>query len=44
MVNRALQASEAADRLLAKAELALEKSEECLDQHLKDFPDSPLAS
>jgi hypothetical protein len=43
MVNRALQASDEADRLLAEAELALQKSEECLDQHLEDFPDSPLA-
>lgn len=43
MVNRALQASEEADRLLAEAEIALQKSEERLDQHLIDFPDSPLA-
>jgi hypothetical protein len=43
LVNKALQASDDADRLLAKAELALEQSEECLEQHLKDCPDSPLA-
>jgi glycerol-3-phosphate O-acyltransferase len=35
-------ASDEADRLLAEAELALQKSEERLDQHLEDFPDSPL--
>jgi hypothetical protein len=43
MVNRALRASEDADRLEQLAEEALRKSEECLEQHLKDFPDSPLA-
>jgi hypothetical protein len=43
MVNRALKASEEADRLEQLAEEALRKSEEQLEQHLKDFPDSPLA-
>eukprot|EP00980_Cylindrotheca_fusiformis_P024998 scaffold12877_cov84-Cylindrotheca_fusiformis.AAC.3 len=43
MVNKALEAAEEADRLLEEAETALEKSEQTLDQHLKDFPDSPLA-
>jgi hypothetical protein len=43
MVNRALQASEDADRLEKLAEEALQTSEERLEQHLKDFPESPLA-
>ncbi|KAG7368387.1 hypothetical protein IV203_031130 [Nitzschia inconspicua] len=43
MVNRAVKASEEADRLEQLAEEALRKSEEQLEQHLKDFPDSPLA-
>jgi vacuolar-type H+-ATPase subunit H len=43
LVNKALEASEEADRLLAEAEVALQKSEEFLDQHLVEFPDSPLA-
>jgi hypothetical protein len=43
MVNRALKASEEADRLEQLAEEALRKSEEQLEKHLKDFPDSPLA-
>mmetsp|Transcript_29438 Transcript_29438/g.84617 ORF Transcript_29438/g.84617 Transcript_29438/m.84617 type:complete len:212 (+) Transcript_29438:200-835(+) len=43
MVNKALQASEEADKLEKLAEEALQKSEEQLEQHLKDFPDSKLA-
>ena len=43
MLSRAMQAAEEADRLEEIAEEALAKSEEMLDQHLADFPDSPLA-
>lgn len=43
MVSRALQAIEEADLLEKLAEEALQKSEEQLEQHLKDFPDSPFA-
>ena len=43
MINKALKASEEADELEQLAEEALRKSEEQLEQHLKDFPDSPLA-
>lgn len=43
MVNRALKASEEADRLEKMAEEALQRSEEKLEQHLQDFPDSSLA-
>lgn len=42
MVNRALHATEEADKLEQLAEEALRKSEEKLEQHLKDFPESPL--
>jgi hypothetical protein len=42
-LNRAMEASDEADRLEQEAEEALRKSEERLDQHLKDYPDSPLA-
>mmetsp|Transcript_21531 Transcript_21531/g.21861 ORF Transcript_21531/g.21861 Transcript_21531/m.21861 type:complete len:187 (-) Transcript_21531:100-660(-) len=42
-VNKALEASDEADRLEEEAEKALRNSEERLDQHLKDFPNSPLA-
>lgn len=42
-VNKALEASDEADRLEQEAEEALRNSEERLDQHLKDFPNSPLA-
>jgi hypothetical protein len=43
MVNRALRASDEADRLEKLAEEALQRSEEKLEQHLKDFPNSSLA-
>lgn len=43
MVSRALQALEKADELERIAEEALSQSEEKLEQHLKDFPDSTLA-
>ena len=43
ILSRALQAAEEADRLEEIAEEALAKSEEMLEQHLVDFPDSPLA-
>lgn len=43
LVNRALRASEEADQLEKLAEEALRKSEERLEQHLKDFPNSSLA-
>ena len=39
----ALDASDQADRLEELAEEALKLSEQNLEQHLKDFPDSPLA-
>lgn len=42
-VNKALEASDEADRLEQEAEEALRNSEEQLDQHLKDFPNSSLA-
>ena len=42
LVNRALAASEEADKLLQLAEEALAKSEATLEQHLIDFPDSSL--
>jgi hypothetical protein len=42
MVNKALKASKEADQLEQLAEAALRKSEEQLEQHLKDFPDSSL--
>jgi cell division septum initiation protein DivIVA len=42
-VNRAVKASEEADRLEKLAENALQESERLLDDHLKAFPDSPLA-
>ena len=42
LVNRALAASEEAERLLQQAEEALEQSESTLEQHLIDFPDSSL--
>ena len=43
ILSRAMQAAEEADRLEEIAEEALAKSEEMLEQHLVDFPDSPLA-
>mmetsp|Transcript_939 Transcript_939/g.2135 ORF Transcript_939/g.2135 Transcript_939/m.2135 type:complete len:165 (+) Transcript_939:44-538(+) len=43
VLSRALQAADDADRLEAIAEVALANSEEMLDQHLIDFPDSSLA-
>ena len=43
VLSTALQAADDADRLEAIAEVALAKSEEMLDQHLIDFPDSSLA-
>ena len=43
MVNKALKASQEADELEQLAEEALRKSEEQLEQHLNDYPDSPLA-
>jgi hypothetical protein len=43
MVSKALDASDEAERLEKLAEEALQKSEEQLEQHLKDYPDSPLA-
>lgn len=43
LVNRALRATEEADRLEQLAEAALQKSEAQLEQHLVDFPDSALA-
>jgi hypothetical protein len=43
-VNKALQSSEMADRLEMEAEEALMQSEERLEEHLKDFPESPLSS
>eukprot|EP00536_Pseudo-nitzschia_multiseries_P004638 jgi/Psemu1/285233/fgenesh1_pg.78_\ len=43
LVNEATKASEEADRLESEAEEALKKSEEILDQHLIDYPDSALA-
>jgi len=42
-VNEATKASDEADQLEAKAEEALQKSEQILDQHLIDYPNSPLA-
>ena len=42
-LNRAMEASDEADRLEQEAEEALRKSEERLDQHLKDYSDSSLA-
>jgi uncharacterized coiled-coil DUF342 family protein len=43
MVSKAMRAADEADELEAQAEKALQLSEEKLDQHLKDFPESPLA-
>jgi hypothetical protein len=43
MVSKALEASLEADRLEKLAEEALQISEERLEQHLMDVPDSPLA-
>jgi hypothetical protein len=43
MVGDALDASDQADRLEDLAEEALKLSEQNLEQHLKDYPDSPLA-
>jgi len=43
LVNKAMEASDEADRLELEADEALTKSEETLDQHLIDFPDSSLA-
>jgi len=43
LVNRALKAAEEADYLETLAEDALKKSEDRLEQHLKDFPNSSLA-
>ena len=43
LVNKAMEASDEAERLETEAEEALKKSEETLDQHLLDFPDSSLA-
>ena len=43
MVNNALELNGEADRLQELADIALKKSEELLDQHLIDFPDSPLS-
>ena len=43
LVNRALRAADEADRLEKLAEEALRKSEDLLEQHLKDFPNSFLA-
>eukprot|EP00529_Nitzschia_sp_RCC80_P032402 CAMPEP_0113510734 /NCGR_PEP_ID=MMETSP0014_2-20120614/38305_1 /TAXON_ID=2857 /ORGANISM="Nitzschia sp." /LENGTH=226 /DNA_ID=CAMNT_0000406727 /DNA_START=390 /DNA_END=1070 /DNA_ORIENTATION=- /assembly_acc=CAM_ASM_000159 len=42
-VNRAMKASEEADRLEKVAEAALQESERMLEDHLKEFPDSSLA-
>ena len=42
VLSRAMQAAEEADRLELIAEEALAKSEEMLEQHLMDFPDSSL--
>ena len=42
-VNKALAASDEADRLEVDAEESLKIMQERLDQHLIDFPDSPLA-
>lgn len=42
-LNRALESSDEADRLEQEAEEALRKSEEQLNQHCEDFPNSPLA-
>lgn len=42
-LNRALIANERADQLELQAEEALKASEKRLEEHLKDFPDSPLA-
>lgn len=41
-VKKATEFSEEADRIEAEAEAALVETEKLLDQHLKDFPDSPL--
>jgi hypothetical protein len=43
MVSKALEASDEADRLESLAEEALRESEKILEQHVQDFPDSPLA-
>jgi hypothetical protein len=43
LVNKALRAAEEADRLERLAEDALRQSEESLEQHLRDFPESSLA-
>jgi hypothetical protein len=43
LVGKALDASDEADRLERLAEEALQKSEEILEQHLVDYPDSSLA-
>ena len=42
MVTKALDATDEADRLEKLAEEALQESENQLEQHLIDFPDSPL--
>ena len=43
LVNEATKTSDEADQLELEAEEALKKSEEILDQHLIDFPNSSLA-
>eukprot|EP00591_Stephanopyxis_turris_P002576 CAMPEP_0195518264 /NCGR_PEP_ID=MMETSP0794_2-20130614/12648_1 /TAXON_ID=515487 /ORGANISM="Stephanopyxis turris, Strain CCMP 815" /LENGTH=134 /DNA_ID=CAMNT_0040647203 /DNA_START=182 /DNA_END=586 /DNA_ORIENTATION=+ len=43
LMDRALDAADEADRLEVIAEEALLESEKALDQHVIDFPDSPLA-
>jgi hypothetical protein len=43
MVNRALRATDVADHFEVLAEDALRISEEWLEQHIKDYPNSPLA-
>lgn len=42
-LSRALDAAEEADKLEELAEKALVESEEALEQHLEDFPDSNLS-
>ncbi|CAB9516524.1 expressed unknown protein [Seminavis robusta] len=42
-VEQAMKFSEKADDIEAKAEAALEETENLLERHLMDFPNSPLA-
>ena len=42
-VEEATKFSAEADRIEAEAEAALAETEKLLEQHLKDFPNSPLA-